>query len=100
MENNSTDNKITKKKLVQDLATTTKMTQSDVDKVLEAFYDQVGEYLRCRQELRLIGFGTFAARYRKPTTARNPATGEEIQVSESYTPTFKPGAKLKSQVNP
>lgn len=99
MTNNNVDNKITKKKMVQDIAATTKMTQNDVDKVLEAFYDQVGDYLLNRQEVRLIGFGTFAARYRKATTARNPATGAEIQVSESYTPTFKPGAKLKAQVN-
>ena len=50
-------------------------------------------------EVRLLGFGNFVVADRKATTARNPRTGETVQVPASKSPKFKAGKALKEAVN-
>jgi DNA-binding protein HU-beta len=91
--------KITKKDLVKDIAESVSMSQNDVDKVIDAFIDTVSAYLCQRHDVRLTGFGIFSTRDRKASTARNPATGAEIQVQASVVPTFRPGSTLREKIN-
>ena len=44
------------------------------------------------------GFGNFDLRDKKQRPGRNPKTGEEIPISARRVVTFKPGQKLKQQV--
>jgi DNA-binding protein HU-beta len=46
----------------------------------------------------LVGFGTFSVADRAARTARNPRTGEAIQVAASKAPKFKAGKALKDAV--
>ena len=46
-----------------------------------------------------LGFGNFVVADRKATTARNPRTGETIDVPASKAPKFKAGKALKDAVN-
>lgn len=46
----------------------------------------------------LIGFGTFSVSARAARTARNPRTGEPIEVAASNAPKFKAGKALKDAV--
>lgn len=50
-----------------------------------------------RVEVR--GFGSFCLHHRTPRTARNPRTGEKVEVSAKAVPHFKPGKALKSAVD-
>ena len=50
-------------------------------------------------EVRLVGFGTFAVAKRKASTGRNPRTGEEMKSPASNQPKFKDGKALKDAVN-
>jgi integration host factor subunit beta len=50
-----------------------------------------------RMEIR--GFGSFDVKYRAPRKARNPKTGETIQMSARYSVHFKPSKKLKLRLN-
>jgi DNA-binding protein HU-beta len=97
---NATSAKITKKNLVKDIGESINMSQNDVDRVLDAFIDIVSNHLHQRHDVRLTGFGIFSTRDRKASTARNPATGEEIQVKASVVPTFRPGSTLREKINP
>ena len=47
----------------------------------------------------ITGFGAFEMAHRPARTARNPSTGEPIDVAESWTPRFRPGADFKEMVN-
>ena len=96
----SGNSKITKKNLVKEIADHLHMSQSDVEKVVDAFIDVTSEHLHQRHDVRLTGFGIFSTRDRKASTARNPATGEEIQVQASVVPTFRPGSQLRERINP
>lgn len=45
------------------------------------------------------GFGTFMARHRKAGTARNPRTGEMINVPAKNVPAFKAAKGLKDSIS-
>ena len=45
------------------------------------------------------GFGTFTTKLRDARTARNPQTGETIEVPAKYALTFKPTSTLKAEIN-
>jgi DNA-binding protein HU-beta len=55
--------------------------------------------LKKEEEVRLVGFGSFATAKRKASTGRNPRTGEEIKIPESNSVRFKAGKALKDSVN-
>ena len=50
------------------------------------------------QQVKLSGFGNFDLRDKSQRPGRNPKTGEEIPISARRVVTFRPGQKLKVQV--
>jgi DNA-binding protein HU-beta len=50
-------------------------------------------------KVQLIGFGTFETRERSAKTAKNPRTGEAVEVPACKAPAFKAGKALKELVN-
>ena len=82
--------------VVAERADITKAQASDaVDAVLEA----ITSSLKAGDDVRLVGFGTFAVSHRKATKGRNPATGAEIDIPASNQAKFKPGKGLKDAIN-
>ncbi|WP_420632743.1 HU family DNA-binding protein [Candidatus Palauibacter sp.] len=49
--------------------------------------------------IELRGFGTFKVRRRKPRTARNPRTGEPVEVPLRRAPVFNASRLLRDRVN-
>ena len=90
---------VTKEILVSRIAESTQLSKKDVGAVINALLDHVTHLLASKEELRLTGFGTFNVRHRKASVARNPKTGEPIQVAACYVPVFRPGKTLKDSVN-
>jgi len=88
-----------KSELVTALAAKTELSRKDAEKVISAFVDAVSDTLTAGDKIQLIGFGTFAIKDRPARTARNPRTGEEIQITASKAPVFKAGKALKDKVN-
>ena len=66
---------------------------------VDGVFEAIGEALANGEEVRLAGFGTFAARSRAARTGRNPQTGEVLSIPASKTPSFKAGKALKDAVN-
>lgn len=48
--------------------------------------------------IEIRGFGSFSVIIRPPRTARNPKTGENVDVTVKHVPHFKPGLELKKRV--
>jgi DNA-binding protein HU-beta len=71
-----------------------RMAAAAVNGVLE----EIEQSLVRGERVSLFGFGTFDRRERGPRTARNPATGETIQVGASVAPVFRAGAGLKQML--
>lgn len=78
----------------EELGETKKMSKAAVDAVLAG----VGAGLVRDGDVTLVGFGKFQVKDRKARTARNPKTGESIQVPAKKVPTFKASQALKDAV--
>ena len=66
-----------------------------VNAVLETIQSAVAE----GDKVSITGFGVFEKSDRPARTARNPATGETINVPASSVPKFRAGADFKALVN-
>ena len=88
-----------KSDLVMNVAEKSGVTKADSTKAVDAVFESITEALNKGDDVRLIGFGTFAVTDRKASTGRNPRTGEEIQIPASKQPKFKAGKGLKDAVN-
>ena len=49
--------------------------------------------------VEIRGFGSFSVQKRSARLARNPKTGEPVQVPEKHIPHFRPGTELRKRVN-
>jgi DNA-binding protein HU-beta len=88
-----------KQDLVAVVAESGELSKAKAGEVLDALFEAITTSLKKKQEVRLVGFGTFSTSKRKAGKGRNPRTGEEIKIPASTTVRFKPGKGLKDSVN-
>ena len=89
-----------KNDLVGVVADKANISKSQATAAVDAVFDAVTDSLKAGDEVRLVGFGTFAVNRRQATTGRNPATGAAIKIPASNQAKFKPGKGLKDSLNP
>ena len=91
---------MTKADLVREVAQAigSRASKKDCGRVVDAFLAAVVETLARGEGIELRGFGTFKVRRRKARTARNPKTGEPVEVPAYDVPVFKPAKDLRAQV--
>ena len=88
-----------KTELVSYVADTAELTKKDAGKAVDAIFEAIADALKQGDKVQLIGFGNFEVRERAARKGRNPQTGEEIEISASKIPAFKPGKSLKETVS-
>lgn len=74
------------------------ISKKDCARVVDAFLDAIKDALKDQQNIEVRGFGTFKIRQRKTRMARNPRTGEPVEVSARPVPVFKPSKELRAMV--
>lgn len=84
--------------LAQDIAGRLGLERKDAAAALDAVLEAIGENVAKGEKLSLSGFGIFERVDRDARTARNPATGESIEVAATKVVKFKPASALKTQV--
>ena len=89
---------MTKAELIEKIAGKAKISKRAANIALNTFVDSVTAALKKGDRVALVGFGTFSVTKRKARTARNPRTGETIQVPAKKAPKFKAGRELKNAV--
>lgn len=90
---------VNKNELISSIANETGLTKTDSAKALDAFVASITNALKSGDEVRLVGFGTFAVSKRSATTGRNPRTGATINIPARKQPKFKAGKVLQDSVN-
>lgn len=90
---------ITKQHLAAAVAGATGLTQSEANIAINELLEAVCEELERKRTIELRGFGTFAVRERAARVARNPQTGEPIQLKRRFVPVVKFSKEIKSLVN-
>lgn len=75
------------------------MTKAQAFQVVDTVIDIIREGLISGEKIVIPKFGTFEARTMPARTARNPKTGETVNVPSCKKPTFKASSTLKADVN-
>ncbi len=73
-------------------------TKVAAEQAVDTIIDSIVSTLRQNGEVSIAGLGIFSARQRAARTARNPRTGESIQVPAMRVPKFRPAKGLKEAV--
>lgn len=87
-----------KTELIEAVAKSANLSKKDAGIAVAAVFDEMTEALKKGDKVQMIGFGTFEVRERAARKARNPQTGEEIEIKASKVPAFKAGKALKDAV--
>lgn len=74
------------------------ISKKDCARVVDTFLDTVKDALADQQNIEIRGFGTFKIRSRKTRMARNPRTGDPVEVAARPVPVFKPSKELRAKV--
>jgi DNA-binding protein HU-beta len=90
---------VNKNELVDAVAAAADLKKSEATLAVDAVFDAISGALKKGEEVRLVGFGTFAVSARAASEGRNPRTGEKIKIAASKQPKFKAGKGLKDAVN-
>jgi integration host factor subunit beta len=91
---------MTKSELTIKIATLfPQLTHSDAQLSIKLMLDTITDHLVAGGRAEIRGFGSFSLSTRPPRTARNPKSGEKVQVPAKRAPHFKAGVELKSRVN-
>jgi integration host factor subunit beta len=75
-----------------------KLTATDVEVTVKTIRDVMAHTLRDGRRIEIRGFGSFRLNYRPPRIARNPRSGEKVQVPEKCMPHFHAGKNLRERV--
>lgn len=90
---------MTKKELIKFVAQSTENTIKDTEEIVDEFIGYIKNALVEHEDVTIHGFGTFKTKLRDARTARNPQTGETIEVPAKYVLTFKPTPAFKAEIN-
>jgi len=75
------------------------LQHSDVERVVEAIFGEIGNALARGARTEIRGFGSFAIKHREARTGRNPKTGVMVEVPHRRSPYFKTGKLLHAKLN-
>lgn len=74
------------------------ITKKDCAIVVDAFLSAIKDAMADHKNIEIRGFGTFKVRERKSRLARNPRTGDPVEVPPRAVPVFKPSKDLRALV--
>ena len=89
---------MTKKEIVKAIADDIGLTQLKTKEIVQKTFDAIVETLVTDKRIELRNFGVFEVKKRAARKARNPRTGERVDVAEKYVVTFKPGKEMEERV--
>lgn len=88
-----------KNELIAAVAEKASLTKKDAATAVDAMIASITEALANNDKVQLVGFGTFEVKERAARTAKNPRTGETVEVPAAKVPSFKAGKALKDTVS-
>lgn len=90
---------LTKADIAQNLSDTFGFNKRESKELVEQFYNVLSDVLISGEQIKLSGFGNFELRDKASRPGRNPRTGEDVPISARRVVTFKPGQKLRAQID-
>ena len=89
---------MTKKEIVKTISEEIGLTQLKTKEIVQKTFDAIVETLVDERRIELRNFGVFEVKKRAARKARNPRTGQRVDVPEKFVVTFKPGKEMEEKV--
>jgi integration host factor subunit beta len=89
---------VTKKEIVKQISDKLGLTQLKTKEIVQQTFDAIVDTLLEDGRIELRNFGVFEVKQRKARKARNPRTGERVDVPPKNVVTFKPGKEMEERV--
>jgi nucleoid DNA-binding protein len=89
---------VTKKEIVKTISEEIGLTQLKTKEIVQKTFDAIVETLVEEGRIELRNFGVFEVKKRAARKARNPRTGQRVDVPEKFVVTFKPGKEMEEKV--
>jgi nucleoid DNA-binding protein len=86
---------VTKKEIVKQISEEIGLTQLKTKEIVQKTFNAIVDTLLREKRIELRNFGVFEVKRRK---ARNPRTGEKVDVEPKNVVTFKPGKEMEERV--
>lgn len=75
------------------------LTRKQTEIIVDTIFDSVKDTVAKGEKIELRGFGNFRLKQRRPRKARNPKTGNSVDVPAKRVLYFKVGKALKDALN-
>jgi integration host factor subunit beta len=89
---------VTKKEIVKQISEELGQTQLKTKEIVQKTFDSIVATLLSERRIELRNFGVFEVKRRKARKARNPRTGERVDVEPKNVVVFKPGKEMEERV--
>ncbi|MEE2936160.1 MAG: HU family DNA-binding protein [Planctomycetota bacterium] len=89
---------MTKKDIVRTISEEVGLTQQHTKEIVQKTFDAIIDSLVREGRIELRNFGVFEVKPRAARKARNPRTGEQVDVPRKHVVTFKPGKYMEAKV--
>lgn len=92
---------MTKKEIVKTISEECGLTQLKTKEIVQRTFEAIIDTLvdaSSDNRIELRNFGVFEVKKRAARKARNPRTGERVDVPAKYVVTFKPGKEMEERV--
>lgn len=91
---------MTKSELIEQLVDVdVPLSKKESELVVNTIFGSITEALAGGDRVEIRGFGSFSIRERDSRQARNPKSGEVIQIPTKKAPFFKTGKELRQRVD-
>ena len=91
--------KVTKAGLIAEVSRVVELQWQEAAVIVERILDSMVHALQRGDKIEIRRFGSFRTRQRRARLARNPKTGERVEVPAKRIPFFKPSKDLSELVN-
>ena len=75
------------------------LTKQKSREVIKGLFEEIASGISRGKPYEILGYGKFYISSRKARQGRNPRTGEEVPITARRVVTFKPGQKLRAQID-
>ena len=89
---------VTKKEIGKTISEDIGLTQLKTKEIVQKTFDAIVETLVEEKRIELRNFGVFEVKQRAARKARNPRTGQRVDVPAKFVVTFKPGKEMEERV--
>nr|CRH06052.1 Integration host factor subunit beta [Candidatus Magnetococcus massalia] len=90
---------MTKSQLIISVAENNGLSKQAATQAVELVFEDLAKALARGERTEIRSFGVFESRARKPRAARNPKTGEKVDVQAKTAVHFKPGLEMRKRVD-